>query len=99
MLPFRTNLLHSLYLDSTRFMDIPCGSLTLSSQLAGSVMKKIPNAVPNNHTDCNAVNFSGSPTVNLCPIAINGGITGFKGPNSFAMHAPKWGACTDCGGS
>ena len=40
-----------------------------------------------------------APISMFWPTTTKGGISGVRGPSSFAIHAPMWGTATDCGGS
>jgi hypothetical protein len=59
-----------------------------------------PNSLPKKPAVVNALISSFSPMPSSrWPMLMNAGMTGFRGPKTRAIHAPKWGQATVCGGT
>ena len=78
---------------------IPAGGRTASAACSGNATLNGPYSLPRNPAVVNAFSSSPSPRSKRCPMLMNAGIAGSSGPRVRAIHAPRCGAATVCGGT
>ena len=79
---------------------MPLGGRTALTASSGNGRLNGPNSVPKNPPVVNAFSSSDSPCPSSrWPMLMNGGMAGFRGPRTRAIHAPMCGHATVCGGT